>query len=188
MHAQPKCLALAPAGGGEEAEADDDDGLLHKDQLHMTWLASHPVVALVGSHSGGGDLCEDGVLGLPRAFVGAGARCVLSSLWAVPDESAKRLMLSWCVCARARAREEECAVCWVDEGWAPLMPRTRYTRARVRSLPPPRRYRESVADGAPSLAIALQRAIIACARRTDGSWEELVHWAGYTLIGNCASF
>ncbi|KAG8470936.1 hypothetical protein KFE25_009357 [Diacronema lutheri] len=144
VHAQPKCLALAPAGGGEEAEADDDDGLLHKDQLHMTWLASHPVVALVGSHSGGGDLCEDGVLGLPRAFVGAGARCVLSSLWAVPDESAKRLMLSW--------------------------------------------YRESVADGAPSLAIALQRAIIACARRTDGSWEELVHWAGYTLIGNCASF
>lgn len=53
VHAQPKCLALAPVGGGEEAEADDDDGLLHKDQLHLTWLASHPAVALVGSHSGG---------------------------------------------------------------------------------------------------------------------------------------
>jgi hypothetical protein len=48
----------------------------------------------------GGDLCEDGVLGLPRAFIGAGARVVLSSLWAVPDESAKRVMIGWC--ARAR--------------------------------------------------------------------------------------
>mmetsp|Transcript_28762 Transcript_28762/g.72273 ORF Transcript_28762/g.72273 Transcript_28762/m.72273 type:complete len:273 (-) Transcript_28762:534-1352(-) len=144
VHAQPKCLALAPVGGGEEVESDDDDGLLHKDQVHMTWLASHPVVALVGSHSGGGDLCEDGVLGLPRAFVSAGARVVLSSMWAVPDEMAKQIMVGW--------------------------------------------YRESLSGSAPSLAVALQRSICAAAQRADGSWEDPVHWAGYTLTGNAASF
>lgn len=56
VHAQPKCLALAPSAeppAEGEADDDDDDGLLHKDQLHLTWLASHPAVALVGNHSGG---------------------------------------------------------------------------------------------------------------------------------------
>mmetsp|Transcript_28065 Transcript_28065/g.75591 ORF Transcript_28065/g.75591 Transcript_28065/m.75591 type:complete len:875 (-) Transcript_28065:410-3034(-) len=146
-HAQPKCVALTPAkeAGAEGApDEEEDDGLLHKDQVHLTWLSAHPVVAIVGSHSGGGDLCEDGVLGLPRAFVAAGARCVLSSLWAVPDESAKRLMVNW--------------------------------------------YREGVSGKAPSLAVALQRATCAAAQRPDGTWEEAVHWAGFTLLGNSSSF
>ncbi|KAJ1627812.1 hypothetical protein T492DRAFT_842056 [Pavlovales sp. CCMP2436] len=86
----------------------------------------------------------DGVLGLPRAFVSAGARVVLSSMWAVPDEMAKQIMVGW--------------------------------------------YRESLSGSAPSLAVALQRSICAAAQRADGSWEDPVHWAGYTLTGNAASF
>lgn len=72
-HTQPKCVALGPrpepvpsstgAGAGAGAGDDDDDknedededegddGLVHRDQVHLTWMPTHPVVALAGSHS-----------------------------------------------------------------------------------------------------------------------------------------
>jgi hypothetical protein len=67
---------------------------------------------------------------------------------------------------------------------APPLPRARLALAPRASC----RYTEALEKGAPSLAVALQRAICAAAQKADGSWEEPVHWAGYTLMGNCPSF
>lgn len=120
------------------------------------------------------------MLGLPRAFIGAGARVVLSSLWAVPDESAKGIMIGWCARRAPRVPRATRAL--------PAVGRALTAVLRLGARAAARRYRESIANGAPSLAVALQRAICASARRADGSWEDPVHWAGFTLTGNCASF
>ena len=45
------------------------------------------LVVLSSCHSGRGDVRADGVIGIARAFLGAGARAVLVTLWAVDDEA-----------------------------------------------------------------------------------------------------
>lgn len=44
------------------------------------------------SHSRDGWATADGVVGLSRALLAAGAQCVLVSLWPVPDTAAKILL------------------------------------------------------------------------------------------------
>lgn len=50
------------------------------------------LVVLSACRSGRGRITGDGVAGFTRAFISAGARTVVASLWDAPDETARRLM------------------------------------------------------------------------------------------------
>jgi CHAT domain-containing protein len=50
------------------------------------------LVVLSACRSGRGRVTGDGVAGFTRAFISAGARTVVASLWDAPDETARRLM------------------------------------------------------------------------------------------------
>ena len=50
------------------------------------------LVVLSCCHSGRGKIKAEGVVGLARAFLGAGARSVLASLWAISDEATLQFM------------------------------------------------------------------------------------------------
>jgi len=54
------------------------------------------LVVMNGCHSGQGEaLPGSGLMGLTRAWIGAGARAVLSTRWDVPDESAQSLLVNF---------------------------------------------------------------------------------------------
>jgi len=81
------------AAAEAEAEAEVDHGsLLTLGALAELQLASCPTVVLAGSHGGAGQLSQDGVLGLRRTFLAAGARSVLAASWDVADEPTQLLM------------------------------------------------------------------------------------------------
>ena len=72
-----------------------------------TEIVAHPVsaalVVLNGCHSGQGDaLPGAGLMGLTRAWIGAGARSVLATAWDIPDEAGKNLMVEFYRAARAQ--------------------------------------------------------------------------------------
>ena len=50
------------------------------------------LVVLSCCHSGRGEIKAEGVVGIARAFMGAGARSVLVSLWAIDDEATMEFM------------------------------------------------------------------------------------------------
>ena len=50
------------------------------------------LVVLSSCHSGRGEIKAEGVVGIARAFLGAGARSVLVSLWAIDDEATLEFM------------------------------------------------------------------------------------------------
>merc|ERR1711924_135704 len=77
---------------GEEEEEEYDDGLLHKEHVHCLRLMAKPTVVLSGSYTAAGSITEDGIVGLPRAFIAAGAKSVFATMWATQDESAPILM------------------------------------------------------------------------------------------------
>ena len=65
-----------------------------------TEIAAHPVsaslVVLNGCHSGRGNaLPGAGLMGLTRAWIGAGARAVLATRWDIPDEAGKTMMVEF---------------------------------------------------------------------------------------------
>ena len=53
------------------------------------------LVVLSCCHSGRGEIKAEGVVGIARAFMGAGARSVLVSLWAIDDEATLEFMRSF---------------------------------------------------------------------------------------------
>ncbi|KAL9981278.1 hypothetical protein ACROYT_G009957 [Oculina patagonica] len=53
------------------------------------------LVVLSCCHSGRGEIKAEGVVGIARAFMGAGARSVLVSLWAIDDEATLEFMKSF---------------------------------------------------------------------------------------------
>lgn len=74
-------------------------------KLHDGWLTAadvmqldltDTVVTLSACESGRGTVLQgDEVIGLPRAFLGAGAAAVVVSLWVVQDETTQMLMTHW---------------------------------------------------------------------------------------------
>ena len=50
------------------------------------------LVVLSFCHSGQGKIKAEDVVGIARAFLGAGARSVIASLWAVNDEATQKFM------------------------------------------------------------------------------------------------
>lgn len=110
-------LAITEEGGGAEGAGEGqetgagpdapqmtpvDEGLLFMDTVSETYLRSHPTVVLSGSHAASGDLSHDAVLGMPRAFLAAGARSVLASMWDAVDEPASALVAKFYSVLQAR--------------------------------------------------------------------------------------
>jgi len=99
-HSQPGILVFAPtlpdsADAEAEEEIEYDDGLLHKEHVHCLRLQQKPTVVLSGSYTAAGSITEDGIVGLPRAFIAAGAKSVLATMWATTDEAAPLLQKKW---------------------------------------------------------------------------------------------
>ncbi|MFI0402568.1 MAG: CHAT domain-containing protein [Cyanobium sp.] len=79
----PGAIALAPSR--------QDDGILTSAEIIALKLKAELVV-LSACDTGRGLLTGDGVVGLSRAWLGAGARQVMVSLWSVPDLPTSELM------------------------------------------------------------------------------------------------
>ena len=62
--------------------------------IHSAKLRARLVV-LSCCHSGQGPVSSEGVVGMARAFLFAGARSVLSTLWAIDDEATMMFMKSF---------------------------------------------------------------------------------------------
>ncbi|TAD80449.1 MAG: CHAT domain-containing protein [Oscillatoriales cyanobacterium] len=84
--AMPGLLALAPTRG--------DDGLLRAADI-ATMRLSAQLVVLSACNTGRGRITGDGVMGLARSFLVAGVPTVVASLWKVPDEATKTLMVAF---------------------------------------------------------------------------------------------
>lgn len=82
----PGAIALAPSDG--------DDGFLTAEEIAGLHLQAKLVV-LSACNTGRGHLSADGIVGLTRAFLTAGAECVVASLWAVADRSTQELMVEF---------------------------------------------------------------------------------------------
>jgi CHAT domain-containing protein/tetratricopeptide (TPR) repeat protein len=79
----PGAIALAPSR--------QDDGLLTAEEILKLHLDADLIV-LSACDTGRGRITGDGVIGLSRSLLTAGARNVLVSLWAVPDTPTTSLM------------------------------------------------------------------------------------------------
>jgi CHAT domain-containing protein/tetratricopeptide (TPR) repeat protein len=93
--------AVVPKGDGANAflafgrdravTGDSGDGRLTAAEIYNERVGADLVV-LSACRSGQGRITGDGVAGFTRAFISAGARTVVASLWDAPDETARRLM------------------------------------------------------------------------------------------------
>ncbi|GAB4437094.1 MAG: CHAT domain-containing protein [Cyanobacteria bacterium J069] len=83
----PGALALAPTA--------QSDGLLTANEILGLSLPNADLVVLSACDTGRGKITGDGVIGLSRSFISAGASSVVVSLWAVPDDSTAALMTAF---------------------------------------------------------------------------------------------
>ena len=85
-------LAFAGLSAGRNKDAvDDKTVLLYPDEVEKLTI-SPALVVLSSCDSGRGTVKADGIQGMARAFILAGAQAVLTALWRVPDESAAMFM------------------------------------------------------------------------------------------------
>lgn len=85
-HKTPGMLALAPAGA--------DSGMLSADEIAEATVGADLVV-MSACDSGRGAINDDGVIGLSRAWMAAGVPSVVVSLWSIPDEPTRDLMVEF---------------------------------------------------------------------------------------------
>ncbi|GAB4465392.1 MAG: hypothetical protein OHK0037_20170 [Elainellaceae cyanobacterium] len=83
----PGALALAPTA--------ESDGLLTANEILGLSLPNADLVVLSACDTGRGKITGDGVIGLSRSFISAGASSVVVSLWTVPDDSTAALMTAF---------------------------------------------------------------------------------------------
>jgi len=92
-------LAMAGANSclrGDPVPLEAEDGLLSADDAADLSLDATDLVVLSACDTGLGDIrIGQGVLGLRSAFILAGARSLVMSLWRVPDQETKRLMINF---------------------------------------------------------------------------------------------
>ena len=85
-------IALTPnTRKGEGSIPKEEDYLLTMKEVQEIGIKAQLVV-LSCCHSGGGDIKAEGVVGMSRAFLAAGARAVVGSLWAIADEATRVFM------------------------------------------------------------------------------------------------
>ena len=87
-------IALAPNTTRASKIPVEEDFLLTMNDVLSIQLRARLVV-LSCCHSGRGEIKAEGVVGIARAFLGAGARSVLVSLWAIDDEATLEFMKSF---------------------------------------------------------------------------------------------
>lgn len=80
---------------GYQLPIDIDDGILYAKEIAGLNLRSVDLTTISSCDSGLGDITEDGVIGLQRAFKKAGANTILMSLHQVDDEATKILMVEF---------------------------------------------------------------------------------------------
>ena len=86
-------LAMAGANDRNSVAAGEDDGILTAQEIAALDLSATRWAVLSACETGAGEVHSgEGVLGLQRAFRIAGARTLITSLWAVEDEAARRWM------------------------------------------------------------------------------------------------
>ena len=92
-HGQPGSgqIFLAPNPARKSKYPQEDDYILKIADVRAVQQRARLVV-LSCCHSGQGDVKAEGVVGIARAFLGAGARSVLVTLWAVDDEATMEFM------------------------------------------------------------------------------------------------
>ena len=83
-------IALAPNTTRSSMDPAEDYLLTMKDVLKEHIRAR--LVVLSCCHSARGEVKSEGVVGIARAFLGAGARAVLVSLWAIDDKATMEFM------------------------------------------------------------------------------------------------
>jgi len=110
-------IALLPDSEGR------DDGLLHTLEI-LSLPMSCRLVTLSACESGRGRVGRsEGVVGLSRAFIASGASCVVSSLWAVSDESTSLLMRAF---YKSMIRNKHSAAAALNEARLELMRNPEY--------------------------------------------------------------
>ena len=94
-HMETGEIALSPNPESRKSQtpAEEDYMLTMKDVMSVKLRAK--LVVLSCCHSGRGEIKAEGVVGIARAFIGAGARSVLVSLWAIVDEATLEFMKSF---------------------------------------------------------------------------------------------
>ena len=86
-------IALAPNPTRASQILFEDFLLTMGDVMRVQMRAE--LVVLSCCHSGHGEIKAEGVVGIARAFLGAGARCVVVSLWAIYDRATLEFMKSF---------------------------------------------------------------------------------------------
>ena len=88
-----RSAGLAPDAGASSAggPASDRDGRLTASEVAGLSLRAHLVV-LGACRSARGPLSSDGIAGLTRAFMAAGAPSVVATLWDVSDRATAKVM------------------------------------------------------------------------------------------------
>lgn len=88
---------LMLAGGnrawqGAEVPKGMEDGVLTASEISLMDLRKTDMAVLSACETGLGDISDEGVLGLQRAFKNAGVKTVIMSLWRVDDEATSFMM------------------------------------------------------------------------------------------------
>lgn len=86
-HGRPDGVLLA----GTTAQT----GLLSMSELQSLKLQSSPLIVLSACNTFGGELGTDGLIGIARSCLAAGASSLLASLWPVDDEPTSELMVGF---------------------------------------------------------------------------------------------
>ena len=87
-------IALAPNPERASEIPEEEDYMLSLSDVQAVRLQARLVV-LSCCHSGQGEVKSEGIVGIARAFLCAGARSVLVSLWAIDDEATWMFMESF---------------------------------------------------------------------------------------------
>ena len=87
-------IVLAPDPRRGSKPPKEEDCIMKMSHIQAVKLRARLVV-LSCCHSGQGEVSSEGVVGMARAFLFAGARSVLASLWAIDDEATMMFMKSF---------------------------------------------------------------------------------------------
>ena len=87
-------IALAPNPERTSQIPEEEDYMLTLSDVHAVHLQARLVV-LSCCHSGQGEVKSEGIVGIARAFLCAGARSVLVSFWAIDDKATLMFMKSF---------------------------------------------------------------------------------------------
>ncbi|MDB4444471.1 CHAT domain-containing protein, partial [bacterium] len=90
-------IALAGANNAVQDKSDENnDGIVTAEKILGLRLRGTDMVVLSACNTGMGEVkTGEGVFGLRRSFTQAGARSLVMSMWAVPDQETKEIMLEF---------------------------------------------------------------------------------------------